>query len=782
MILKAQLFKSKKSSYSMKKRRKISKTKVKKEISLDNIHKEIKTTINKSSYGKKIFLIGKLFLLILLGFLPSFIFTVLFVQYGSPLSNYIQFISNLKSSWIAWISAVVIVFFILFIRKLTKSKNKLERLRKNKSLMILVILCLVGLFVLIALQSYLYVNFLLKNDILVKLSASKENIYFTNTSKEDVTFQIAVTSNPFCSSECNYSFVDVSSGEVIDRDSFLLNSISSKYKTYTLEKEELVEGSQTIRRFEVSCKSKKTAMCYTKEKESKRAILITLNYNLNESELELKQASKENITLFHTTLYAQKLKLNQIYQELTNATSLLDLNSSFQEYNSLFSSYSHLNDSFNTLLNLWEVQNFELLLEQTSFFNSEINNFSILLNNFSTQVTNSLNNYNHLVFQIESSKQTLKQISQENLSDDVCISLNNKTIWFNNQVANFKLEPNLANKQVLVENLAQEILSFNNSIHKNNPNFNLCSLTATITNITLLRVNFFPINFSMKNYSLSDPVPVCCFYGKCTQCCKNDCNNTNYPIIFLHGHSINRQLPADYSLDVFSEIKQKLILGNYLDAGAIILSSIKEEPGLWGKLNVPILTTGSYFFDTHKVGNTEITVASTTESIDTYAIRLKELVKLMKLKTGKDKVIIVAHSMGGLVTRRYIQIFGAGDIDKIILITVPNHGIQDKIKDYCGVLGSEIACKEMDKDSTFINQLNTAPSEKVETYNIIGIGCNMGEETGDGVLKESSQYLELATNYYVNGSCNELSFEFLHETIMFPDRYPKMYNILQDIL
>jgi uncharacterized alpha/beta hydrolase family protein len=194
------------------------------------------------------------------------------------------------------------------------------------------------------------------------------------------------------------------------------------------------------------------------------------------------------------------------------------------------------------------------------------------------------------------------------------------------------------------------------------------------------------------------------------------------------------------------------------------------------------MATGSYFFDTHKVGNSEITVSSTTESIDTYAIRLKKLVDLLKLETNKDKVIIVAHSMGGLVTRRYIQIFGAEDIDKIILITVPNHGIQDRIKDYCGVLGSEIACKEMDKDSTFINQLNSAPSENVTTYNIIGVGCNMGNETGDGVLKESSQYLESATNYYVNGTCNELSFDFFHETVMFPDKSPETYTILQKIL
>jgi hypothetical protein len=138
--------------------------------------------------------------------------------------------------------------------------------------------------------------------------------------------------------------------------------------------------------------------------------------------------------------------------------------------------------------------------------------------------------------------------------------------------------------------------------------------------------------------------------------------------------------------------------------------------------------------------------------------------------------------MGGVVTRRYIQIFGGDSVDKIILIDVPNHGISDKIKDYCAVIGSETACNDMKEDSVLINQVNNDETDFVPAYNIVGVGCNMGEETGDGIVKNSSQYLNYATNYYVNGTCNELSFLYFHETVLSPKLYPEVYEIIKKIL
>jgi hypothetical protein len=515
-------------------------------------------------YGRKIIDLAKFLFLILLCFLPSFTFTTLFVQYGSPFVNYFKFISNFESSWLAWLSAVGILILFYISKNIVKSRKNFNLL-KNKIRSLILIICFIAVLLLISVQSYLYVSFLLGNDILVKLSTSNDNVFFNNQLDQNVTFKISVTSAPFCSAECDYQFFDISTGREIENGSFSLTSSFSKLKQYNLTNDNLIFGTQIIKRFEVSCKNKKALFCRTNEKESKRIVLLTLNYNQ-----------------------------------------------------------------------------------------------------------------------------------------------------------------------------------------------------------------------SGKNYQLT---PSCCYMGNCGECCYSHCSETNYPVIFLHGHSIDKELPADYSLDIFTEMKEKLTTdGNYFDAGAVIISPTNEMSGLWGKVNASALVTASYFFDTYKTKNGEITNSSTVESIDTYAERLSRIIKIVKERTGKDKVILVSISMGGLVIRDYLSLFGKNDVDKVILIDAPNHGVEDKIRDYCYVFGSAQTCGDMDKDSNFIKKLNNNSKAIVPTYNIIGIGCNMSSETGDGFIKNSSQYLSYATNYYVSGTCDEANFDFLHGDIILPDKYPEAYNFVKAVL
>ena len=118
----------------------------------------------------------------------------------------------------------------------------------------------------------------------------------------------------------------------------------------------------------------------------------------------------------------------------------------------------------------------------------------------------------------------------------------------------------------------------------------------------------------------------------------------------------------------------------------------------------------------------------------------------------------------------------------MVLITVPNHGVDGKVGDYCSVIGPEASCRDLSKDSILMNKLNTGPISTVPTYNIIGTGCDMGGETGDGIIKNSSQYLAYANNYYINGVCNDLNFDFFHESIISPDKYPRVYDIIKGII
>ena len=88
----------------------------------------------------------------------------------------------------------------------------------------------------------------------------------------------------------------------------------------------------------------------------------------------------------------------------------------------------------------------------------------------------------------------------------------------------------------------------------------------------------------------------------------------------------------------------------------------------------------------------------------------------------------------------------------------------------------------MDKNSLLINKLDNAPNMTIPVYNIIGRGCTTGGENGDGIVKESSQYLNYANNQYVEGTCNELGFKFLHKIILYPEIYPQTYEFISGTL
>ena len=60
--------------------------------------------------------------------------------------------------------------------------------------------------------------------------------------------------------------------------------------------------------------------------------------------------------------------------------------------------------------------------------------------------------------------------------------------------------------------------------------------------------------------------------------------------------------------------------------------------------------------------------------IDGYASIVQHAVETVCRETGRDKVVIVAHSMGGLATRVYLRDHGSARIAKIITLGTPHHG------------------------------------------------------------------------------------------------------------
>lgn len=314
----------------------------------------------------------------------------------------------------------------------------------------------------------------------------------------------------------------------------------------------------------------------------------------------------------------------------------------------------------------------------------------------------------------------------------------------------------------------------------------LCTITTisfpaavSISATSLSAAEPAPVYFSIH---FDEPPSQCCVFGACQQCClTEECRNDpqTYPLVFLHGHAVSKETSFEYSLEGFNQIQEKLEEEGYVNAGAITLYTSQNIPeGIWGRFNTPVSIRGSYYFDIFQEPENYVVVQTKSENIDTYAVRLQEVIDTIKYKTGKPKVTLVAFSMGGLVSRRYVQIFGVEDVSKLIMIGTPNKGIVGDIADYCPLTGEKLECRDMKTDSLFMNKLNRGKLPAIPIYNIIGTGCAMDGKSGDGAVLEENARLEEAQNFIINGTCESKAYP-LHLELRDIEKYPKVYEIIK---
>ncbi len=277
--------------------------------------------------------------------------------------------------------------------------------------------------------------------------------------------------------------------------------------------------------------------------------------------------------------------------------------------------------------------------------------------------------------------------------------------------------------------------------------------------------------------------------------CPNDCkaesykstdnSNINYPIIFVHGHSMTEGTVAEGSIDTFKAIQEKLSYDNLYSDEGVLLPSAKEdaiEKGVWGTLNLPVSVRTTYYLGAYdERGN--VIGTEDNQHISIYADRLKITIDRLMKYTGKNKVIIIAHSMGGLVSREYVRKYGNEKVDKIITLGTPNYGTHGYSSAFgCNVAHSSPECDDMDSNSNFISVLRQYNAQKTSTRYLAVIGlsseylllvCPNGEAS-DGVVCKSSAYLENAENYYYQKGSTVTSR--LHGALTDPIETPEVYN------
>ncbi|KQV46559.1 hypothetical protein ASE26_20080 [Duganella sp. Root198D2] len=88
--------------------------------------------------------------------------------------------------------------------------------------------------------------------------------------------------------------------------------------------------------------------------------------------------------------------------------------------------------------------------------------------------------------------------------------------------------------------------------------------------------------------------------------------------------------------------------------------------------------------------------------IEDFALQLEQGVQALLAASRSEKVVIVAHSMGGLVARAWLRRFGAGRVARIITLATPHHGTD------LAHMGPGHNARQMRRDAEWLAQLDAA--------------------------------------------------------------------------
>ena len=94
-------------------------------------------------------------------------------------------------------------------------------------------------------------------------------------------------------------------------------------------------------------------------------------------------------------------------------------------------------------------------------------------------------------------------------------------------------------------------------------------------------------------------------------------------------------------------------------------------------------------------------------SIDHFATQLHRRVEALAEETGADQVVLVTHSMGGLVARAYMLRHGTRRIAKLVTLAAPHRGTE------VAFLGPGCNARQMQPGSNFLRWLSAATTPAI---------------------------------------------------------------------
>ena len=157
---------------------------------------------------------------------------------------------------------------------------------KRYEIVIIAVATLLVIYLLVVFNQKL--SFLLGNELIVYLIPSQKSLDMHYGDIKNTEFDVSIDNAANCKASCSYSFTDRSRNETVDKGDFEIAKGLHFTKSYDIAVKRLGSG-QDLYSFGVKCRSVKSIICLTKGEEKSRSSLVTVNYDLTETEKQLKQ-------------------------------------------------------------------------------------------------------------------------------------------------------------------------------------------------------------------------------------------------------------------------------------------------------------------------------------------------------------------------------------------------------------------------------------------------------------------------------------------------------------
>lgn len=102
------------------------------------------------------------------------------------------------------------------------------------------------------------------------------------------------------------------------------------------------------------------------------------------------------------------------------------------------------------------------------------------------------------------------------------------------------------------------------------------------------------------------------------------------------------------------------------NAPVLLLHGYVANSGYWARLT-PLL-------DAARISHATVDLEPMIGDIDGYVPAVEEAARALLAATGSDQLVVVAHSMGGLVARAWLRRHGTARVARVITLGTPHHG------------------------------------------------------------------------------------------------------------